>query len=333
MKLIKLFIVSSLLMGAANVSALAPSNPGFEDTPDLDGWTILNIGSYSGGGWVVRGEDATEGDAFGRVGFFEMYAFGEWAYGPAFQSPLFSAVEGEVLSVDWRVSSTGGYCSPGDPLTGDDGLGRGYLFDASADPTVDLPVATFFDVGPICGPLPWETSLTEVPYTGNFYLLLQVGSFDATGGGVIGAQLDVDNVLSVNVPPDCSGAQATPSMLWPPNHKAHDIEIIGVTDPNGDAFTLNVDAIYQDEPVNSAEDGDTCPDATGVGTDSFSVIAERVGGDEFGLEGNGRVYWIYFTATDTYGATCSDVVKVIVPPNMSTTAFDNGPLYDSTNCP
>ena len=203
---------------------------------------------------------------------------------------------------------------------------------AAADPTIDAPAATFFDVGPICDPMPWDTSEVVVPYTGDFYLLLQVGSFDATGGGVIGSELDVDNVLSVNVPPDCSGALATPDMLWPPNHKSHDIAITGVTDPDGDAFTLVVDAIFQDEPVNSGEDGDTCPDAWGVGSDGASVIAERVGG-ELGFEGNGRVYWIYFTATDTYGATCDKVVKVTVPHDKGTAVIDNGPLFDSTSCP
>lgn len=333
MNLIKLFCVSLVLFAVANVNAVAPTNPGFEDIPDLDGWSVLDIGDYSGGGWVVRGEDATEGDAFGRLGMFEMYAGPGWSYGPAFQSPIFSAVAGEVLAIDWRVSSTGGYCSPGNPITGDDGLGRAYLFDAGADPTVDPPAVTIFDVGPICGPLPWDTAFLEVPSTGDFYLLAQVGSVDSTGGGVIGAELDLDNVLSINVPPDCSGAQATPDNLWPPNHKVHDISILGVTDPDGDEFTLNVDEIRQDEPVNGPDDGDTCPDATGVGTDGASVVAERVGGDEFSFEGNGRVYWIYFTATDTYGATCSDVVKVTVPHDNKVTAFDNGPLFDSTTCP
>lgn len=332
MKLIKCLCVAGVLLLAVTVHAAEPSNPSFEDLPDLDGWTLLDIGNYSGSAWVVRGEDATDGDAFGRIGMFAMYAYGETAYGPALMSSVFSAVDGEVLSVDWRVSSTGGYCPPGDPSTGDDGLGRGYLFDAGADPTIDLPVAEFFDVGPICGSLPWDTSLVEVPYTGNFYMLFQVGSFDATGGGVIGANLDVDNALSVNVPPDCSGAQATPDMLWPPNHTFHDVSIVGVIDPDGDEFTLNVDSIYQDEPANSAEDGDTCPDATGVGTDGASVRAERFGG-EMGFEGNGRVYWISFTATDTYGASCSEVVKVSVPHSKNAPVFDNGPLYDSTICP
>lgn len=327
MKLIKICCLSALMVVASAVYAVAPTNPSLEDIPDLDGWTVLDIGDYSGAGWVVRGEDATDGDAFGRLSFYEMYAYDETAYGPAFRSPTFGAGTGEVITVDWRVSAMGGWCGVGDPGTGDDGLGRGYLMDAGTD----LPVATFFDVGPICGAIPWDTSGVVVPYFGNFYLLLQVGSFDATGGGVIGAQLDVDNITSSNSPPDCSGAQADRSMLWPPNHKFHGIGIVGVTDPEGDLITVSIDTVFQDEPVNSADDGDTCPDATGIGTDTASVRAERVGG-ELGYEGDGRVYWINFTATDAFGATCSNTVKVSVPHDRTLPAFDAGPLFDSTSC-
>ncbi len=326
------FTVAITILLFADVYADAPTNPSFEDLPDLDGWTVLDIGNYSGGGWVVRGGDATEGDAYGAIGLFAMYAYGETAWGPALKSSVFSAVAGETLSTDWRVSSDGGYCPPGDPSTGDDALGRGHLFDAGADPTVDLPVLTLFDVGPICGQLPWDISLFDVPYTGDFYLLFQVGSADVTGGGVIGAHMDVDNVYSVNLPPDCSGATATLDSLWPPNHKSHNFQIVGVTDPDGDEFTLNIDSILQDEPVNSADDGDTCPDAVITGPDSGSVLAERVGG-ELGFEGNGRVYHIWFTATDTYGATCNGEVLVTVPHDKKVPAYDNGPLYDSTVCP
>ena len=149
---------------------------------------------------------------------------------------------------------------------------------------------------------------------------------------MIGAHLDVDNVQSVNTPPDCSGATATVDSLWPPNHKSHDFQVIGVIDPDGDAFTLNIDGIFQDELVNSFDDGDTCPDAVITGPGSGSVLAERVGG-ELGFEGNGRVYWIFFTATDTYGASCSSVVNISVPHDKKTPVFDNGPLFDSTVCP
>ena len=128
-----------------------PANPSFEDLPDLVDWAVLDIGGDPGGAWVVRGGDATDGDAFGSTGLYAMYAYGATVYGPALQSGIFSGVAGEVLSVDWRVAADGGGgCGAGDPSTGDTGLGRGYLFDAAADPAIDLPVATFFDVGPVC---------------------------------------------------------------------------------------------------------------------------------------------------------------------------------------
>lgn len=313
---------------SAAALAVAPVNPSLEDLPDLDGWAVLDIGDVSGAGWVVRGEDATDGDAFGRLGFWAQIDSGATAWGPAFQSPTFIAGAGEEISVDWRVSALGGYCGIGDPSTGDDGLGRADLVDASND----MKVANFFDFGPICGATMWETASVIVPAAGDYYLLLQVGSYDATFGGVVGAQLDVDNITSSNLPPDCSGAFADPNMLWPPNHKYFDIGIFGVTDPDGDAFTLNVDSVFQDELTNTDEDGDTCPDATGIGTATASVRAERVGG-ELGYEGDGRVYWIGFTATDAFGASCSSTVKVSVPHDKKTPAGDAGPLFDSTICP
>ena len=56
------------------------------------------------------------------------------------------------------------------------------------------------------------------------------------------------------------------------------------------------------------------------------VLAERAGG------GNGRVYTIYFTATDGRGGSCSGSVKVSVPHDQNRPAVDDGPGYDSTVC-
>jgi hypothetical protein len=167
---------------------------------------------------------------------------------------------------------------------------------------------------------------------GDYYLLLQVGSYDATGGGVIGAELHIDNIFSSNLPPDCIGAEASPDSLWPPNHRYHDIEILGVTDPDGDAVEIIVDAVFQDEPTNSYDDGDTCPDAEGIGSGTARVRAERVGG-EWGFEGDGRVYRIEFTATDEFGASCQGHAKVAVPHDRKALVDDDGPMFDSTVCP
>lgn len=311
---------------SASVSAVAPTNPGFEDYPDLDTWTVADIGDYGGGGDVVRGDgQATEGDAYGRVSFWADYAYDETGWGPALQSAVFSAYAGEMLNIDWRIIPEGA-CN-GNVGGGDVGLARGYLVDADTH----VVVQTIFDTGETCDDF-WQFSIATAPAAGDYYLLLQIGSFDATGGGVIGAQLHVDNIYSINQPPDCTEAFASRDTLWPPNHKFRDIRILGVTDPDGDAFELVVDQIRQDEPTNSDDDGDTCPDGTGVGTHMASVRAERIGGEGYD-EGDGRVYRIDFTATDEYGASCSGYVKVGVPHDAKTPAEDMGPLFDSTACP
>ena len=51
-------------------------------------------------------------------------------------------------------------------------------------------------------------------------------------------------------------------------------------------------------------------------------------------KGNGRVYQIYFTATDNQvtGGSCSGSVNIGVPDTMKSgqSAVDDGQLYDST---
>lgn len=323
--------IAASVLFSASASAVPPTNPSFEDEPDLDTWTVVNsIYAVPGTGWVVRDEDPTDGDAFGRLSFVGYGGCGSTSYGPSFQSSDFSAGAGEEVSVDWRIRALGGFgCNGGDPGTGDEAVGRAFLMDA----LTDLAVETFFDTSatPLCGVSEWDTSSVIVPADGDYYLMLEVGSYDSTGGCLVGAQMDVDNVLA-NAPPDCTEALATPSKLWPPNHSFHDIEVVGVTDPDGDAFDITIDSVFQDEFTNTANDGDTCPDAMGIGTDTASVMAERYGG-EYGYEGDGRMYWINFSATDEFGASCTGTVRVGVPHDKKEPVGDQGPLFDSTVCP
>ena len=53
------------------------------------------------------------------------------------------------------------------------------------------------------------------------------------------------------------------------------------------------------------------------------VRAERSGA------GDGRVYRIAFTVTDSHGATCSGVVTVGVPQVRDGAVADSGGVYDS----
>ena len=136
---------------------------------------------------------------------------------------------------------------------------------------------------------------------------------------------------SPNEPPDCSNASPSVDEIWPPNHKMVDIDIIGVTDPDGDAISINIDSIFQDEPVNTVGDGDTEPDGAGVGTSTAQVRAERSGSKK--VPGDGRFYHISYTASDGNGADCSGTVEVVVPHDQGkkgSTPVDQGPLHDST---
>jgi hypothetical protein len=131
-------------------------------------------------------------------------------------------------------------------------------------------------------------------------------------------------VASFNLPPDCSGAVPSISTIWPPNHKFVDIQVLGVTDPDGDPITITIVDIFQDELVDTSGDGSFAPDGKGVGTDTAIIRAERLG------SGNGRVYHIFFTADDDSGGACDDEILVEVPHDIKDIPIDDGALYDST---
>jgi hypothetical protein len=130
-----------------------------------------------------------------------------------------------------------------------------------------------------------------------------------------------------NQPPVCTLAQASPALLWPPNHKLAAVSIVGVSDPDGDPVSLTITGITQDEPTNGLGDGDTCPDGFGVGQSQAQVRAERSG------LGNGRVYRIAFTASDGKGGSCTGSVTVGVPHDRKDTPIDDGQSHDATRCP
>jgi hypothetical protein len=122
---------------------------------------------------------------------------------------------------------------------------------------------------------------------------------------------------------DCSTAVPSLDTLWPPNHKLVPISVLGIFDPDGGDITVSIDGVFQDEPVNGKGDGNTRPDATGLGTSTVSVRAERAGG------GNGRVYTVFFTASNDAGAQCNGSVEVGVPKSRNRDAVPDGPLFNS----
>ena len=142
--------------------------------------------------------------------------------------------------------------------------------------------------------------------------------------------LTVTDVVS-NRGPVCSGAYPSVAEIWPPNHTMTvSLGILGVTDPDGDPVAVRVTSILQDEPTNTIGDGSTWVDGGGVGTASPWVRAERSGAPK--VPGNGRVYEIFFDASDGRGKSCTGSVKVGVPHDQGNkrVLVDDGKRYDST---
>jgi hypothetical protein len=126
-------------------------------------------------------------------------------------------------------------------------------------------------------------------------------------------------LLRRNRPPDCAGVTISADALWPPNHRFEAATLSGATDPDGDAVTISVTSIRQDEPV-----GRTAPDGMGLGTGTALLRVERDG------SGDGRVYRVGFTAT-AQGGTCTGTISIGVDHDRrGLPAVDGGPLHDST---
>jgi cysteine-rich repeat protein len=146
-------------------------------------------------------------------------------------------------------------------------------------------------------------------------------------GDMCSAQCKIE--LPTNEAPVCTGAEASPAMLWPPNHKLKNVVIQGITDPDMDPLTLTVTGITQDEPVSSKGSGNTAPADAVINLDgSVSIRAERTGTSPK----NGRVYQIDVTATDPSGLSCTSQVKVCVPHDQrdGNECVDDGQNYSST---
>jgi hypothetical protein len=135
--------------------------------------------------------------------------------------------------------------------------------------------------------------------------------------------------IGVNQPPVCTAAQPSLSVLWPPDRQLIPISILDVVDPDGGQPTITVTRILQDEPTNTFGDGSTWIDGFGVGTSTPQIRAERIGTPK--VPGDGRIYDIFFTATDSFGAACTGVVQVSVPHDQNGgPSIDSGVRYDST---
>jgi hypothetical protein len=231
-------------------------------------------------------------------------------------SPAVSAGSPQTVPPVTPVTLSGSACSPdNDALT--------YSWTQPAGPSVALSGATTLSPTFISPPL-------SAP--GTVKLTFQLTATDSATGLASSSTVDVF-VYQPYAPPDCSHATASLGTLWPPDHKMINLQIQNVKDnaPEANKLTYSITRILQNEPTQGTGSGDTCSDASFSSTpvNAFQIRSERAGA------GSGRVYRVEFSATDSYGGSCSGAVTVCVPHDLSHGGICPARptfAYDSTVC-
>jgi hypothetical protein len=115
-----------------------------------------------------------------------------------------------------------------------------------------------------------------------------------------------DVTVADTTPPQFVLLQASPGVLWPPDHKMVDVTLTAVVYDLVDAAPVTqIVAVTSDQPINGTGDGDTAPDWEITGPLTLKLRAERAGG-------NDRTYTITVQSTDDAGNFSRQTVQVKV---------------------
>lgn len=125
-----------------------------------------------------------------------------------------------------------------------------------------------------------------------------------------------------NQAPDLSAARPSVDRLWPPTLGMVRVDLRGIVDPEGDAVTVAIQNVAQDEDPLAGGASVTCPDAV-VFDQHVNLRAEHA------ANGDGRTYEITFTATDRLGATSRGTVTVCAPHYATTPCTPDPALFSS----
>jgi hypothetical protein len=104
---------------------------------------------------------------------------------------------------------------------------------------------------------------------------------------------------------------ATPTVLWPPNHKFVMVDTtVTVSDGGCSPITVALVSVSSNERDDGTGDGSTSDDIVIVDDYTFELRAERSG------SGSGRTYTICYSATDYQGNEVQECTVVSVPLNQ-----------------
>ena len=213
----------------------------------------------------------------GSLGIMDFQG-GDWGTALGFTAP--ATAVGGFSSIAGRVTAfTSPFCVDGNTPTA-----AGVTFGFPSIPVLGCFGHQFYDMS-VFGPLGY-TAMVVPP----------------AGSGVPAGFATV--IAKLCTPPVITGSSATPSVLWPPDHKFVSVTVAyTATSPCDGVCTLSVSS---NEAVNATGSGNTAPDWIVVDATHVLLRAERAG------PGDGRVYTITITCTNAAGTTTKSV-EVTVP--------------------
>lgn len=149
------------------------------------------------------------------------------------------------------------------------------------------------------------TIVCTPPSGSTFALGTTTVSCTATNDG--GSDTDSFTVTVVDTtPPQILSVDATPSVLWPPNHQMVNVTVAVVAFDVADPSPVSrIISVTSNQPVNGTGDGDVAPDWQITGPLTVKLRSERSSGQD-------RIYTITIETVDASGntSTATDTVKV-----------------------
>ncbi len=117
-------------------------------------------------------------------------------------------------------------------------------------------------------------------------------------------------VTVVDTTPPEINATATPTTMWPPNHKYVEVKINVTASDFANQPTITLESFTSNEPIDDKGDGNTTMDIDKLDDFTFNIRAERSG------PSSGRTYTLTYKATDSSGNFAITTVTVEVPHNQ-----------------